>query len=488
MSLKLRHHKWSAKISIPTDVRQHFGGRTHVEKSLGTSDRKLAQVQHDLLAADIRAQIHQLRTGTAPSVDLRDLYVRERAAAVAGEYRATSGRMDDMSPEEFGIDLQIGKIADAYDDPDRTMAADEEARLRALQDARSELQGNPPPVPVEYALPFAKAAEGYLDTWERSATRRKGSNTKQQKQSTFDLWKGFWGDKPLAGIRQQDATRFQDTLRRLDPNWARSKASRALPWPQLMAQFGSHKRGLSQSSINRHMGALEQLWDWAKARGHCDGVNPFAGQRTKLKRGTNAETYLPWETDELKKLLANPPRRRDLHEVMLVAMFSGLRVNEVASLTWAQLKQSEGVHYFQIVEAKTEAGNRQVPVHPRLHWLVDRTRGGDAERIWPNFNPEGPGKRPGADASKAFSDYKRRLGFTGRTKAFHSFRKNVTRIIERAGVPENQWAQVLGHERGFTYGVYNPDGLSIANKADVIALLDYPELPDALLQPPGGVL
>jgi len=99
-------------------------------------------------------------------------------------------------------------------------------------------------------------------------------------------------------------------------------------------------------------------------------------------------------------------------------------------------------------------------------------------RIWPDFNEEGPSKKASADASKMFSDYKRKLGFTARTKAFHSFRKNVTRMIERAGVAEGSWAQVIGHERGFTYGTYNPDGLKLSQKAEIVEIIAYTRLPE----------
>jgi hypothetical protein len=33
---------------------------------------------------------------------------------------------------------------------------------------------------------------------------------------------------------------------------------------------------------------------------------------------------------------------------------------------------------------------------------------------------------------------------------------------------------VFGHERGFTYAVYNPDGITLAQKADIISLIEYP--------------
>jgi hypothetical protein len=50
-----------------------------------------------------------------------------------------------------------------------------------------------------------------------------------------------------------------------------------------------------------------------------------------------------------------------------------------------------------------------------------------------------------------FSDFKANMGLKRRSKAFHSFRKNVTRIMEQNGLPENDWAHICGHERGFTY-------------------------------------
>jgi integrase len=157
-------------------------------------------------------------------------------------------------------------------------------------------------------------------------------------------------------------------------------------------------------------------------------------------------------------------------------MFTGMRLNEIASLTWGQLRTEEGVTFFQVADAKTEAGNRQVPLHPALSWLAKRASGKAKEQlIWGTFNPEGPGKKPGADAGKEFSRFKAARGFTDRQKAFHSFRKNVTTQMERARVPENEWAEIIGHEKGFTYGVYG-SGNTLERKAGIIALIDYPGL------------
>jgi integrase len=303
----------------------------------------------------------------------------------------------------------------------------------------------------------------------------KPSNTRQQKEATYRLFAGWFSDKPLRDIRRSDASKFMDALRTLDPAWARSSSSVGMSWGELHGRYGGHAKGLAASTLNRHAMTLQELWRWGEDRGRCSGNSPFSGLRQRIKPGKNMKGYLPWETEELLQLFSPPPRRRDVTEIMVVALHSGMRINEIASLTYGHIRLNEGVRYFQIEDAKTEAGNRQVPLHSALSWLTDR-KGLPDERVWPQFNPEGPGKKPGADAGKEFSRFKLAKGFIGGRKVFHSFRKNVTRIMERAGVLENEWAQVFGHERGYTYTTYNPDGITLQRKLDLIELIAYPEV------------
>jgi len=183
----------------------------------------------------------------------------------------------------------------------------------------------------------------------------------------------------------------------------------------------------------------------------------------------------------LKALWTPPPARSDLTEIMMVGMFSGMRINEIAALEWRDIREEDGVPVFDIRRAKTEAGVRLVAIHPRLHWLLRRKPGLPDERVWATFNPEGPGKKPGADASREFSRYKARRGFTDRRKSFHSFRKNVVGQLERAGVPESEVAQLVGHEKpGFTFRTYGTKAW-LHRMAEIVAMIEYPgiELPFA---------
>jgi hypothetical protein len=134
---------------------------------------------------------------------------------------------------------------------------------------------------------------------------------------------------------------------------------------------------------------------------------------------------------------------------------------------------------MQVTDAKTNAGIRQVPIHPRLSWLTDRAKEKRSGRVWPGFNEEGPGKKAGADAGKEFSRLKLARGFADRRLAFHSFRKNVVGQLEAKSVPESEVAQLVGHEKGFTFRRYG-GGVSLERLAEIVGLIDYPglSLPD----------
>lgn len=464
-----RGNKWRAKVRIPKELRGRFGGQELLQRTLNALDRPSAKAEAEAWEAGLRSEWAALSpNGTLGKDALRKIYEDGRRAAAGGEYLVfTDGEED---PVELGIAYEIDKIAEKAESGEVGQAA--EARLAALQDALDEHRGKRLKPRRELEPSFSELAAEYVKLW---ATQRglKESNTRQQKEATFRLFAGFIGDKPIRSVRRQDAAAFMDALRRLDPLWSRSPKAKGMTWAEIQRTYGGGAAGLSASTLNRHSTTLKDLWRWAEDRGWCEGKNPFDGFHEKLRLGKNALVYLPWTMDELKILFDPPPSRDDVTEVMVVALHTGLRLNEIASLTLGHIEQSEGVSYIKVKDAKTPAGNRQVPLHPRIAWL-GTLKGDPSTRIWPNFNAEGPGKKPGHDAGKEFSRFKLALGFTDRQKVFHSFRKNVTEIMERKGVPENEWAQVLGHERGFSYGRYSPNGITLARKAELIGLIEYP--------------
>lgn len=481
-SLKQRHNKFEARVRVPKGLVEHYGKQL-LYKTLQSNNRRAAQIEADSWENGLRVEWAALLGHDTDALQglrrVRAEYERVRALAAQGHWELHAGTED---PVLAGIDHELDKMAER--NGQQELSPSELARIAALNDAARERQGLPMKRRRELEPTFSELAGDYVKWW-KAQHGLKPSNTENQKRATFHLFSSFWGDKPLRDVRREDAARFFDALRLLEPTYARSSAARELSWTELQRQFGGRDRGLSDATMNRHSQTLQQLWSWAEERGHSEGRNPFTGFRKRLKQGVNVNGYVAWEKDELEKLFHPAPKRTDLTEVMLVGMFTGMRLNEIASLTGNQVRTDEGVTYIQVVDAKTPAGNRQVPLHSSLGWLKDRAKSAGEGRIWPMFNPEGPGKKAGADAGKEFSRHKMARGFGNRQKAFHSFRKNVTRIMERERVPENEWAQVFGHEKGFTYGRYNPDGITLAQKAAIIARIAYPgvNLPEPSREP-----
>jgi len=468
--IQSRHNKWRASVRIPKELQGRYDGRTLIQRTLQARDRASAKAEAEAWEAGLRSEwAATSSTATTSRAVLRQIYEDGRRAALGGEYVV---HIDGENPVEAGIDYEVDKLAERAEADGGELHEAAAARLAALQDAKAERRGKAPKPRKELEPSFSELAAEYVRLW---ATQRglKESNTRQQKEATFRLFAGYSGDRPIRQVKRADAAGFMDALRQLDPLWSRSPKAKGMAWAEIFKKFGGRSVGLSASTLNRHGITLQELWRWAEDRGHCDGKNPFSGFHEKLKPGRNQLGYLPWTADELKLLFDPAPKRADVAEVMTVALHTGMRMNEIAALTLGDIQEDEGVTYIKVKDAKTEAGNRQVPLHPRIAWLGKLT-GKPGDRVWPGFNGEGPGKKPGQDASKEFSRFKAAKGFKDRRKVFHSFRKNVTQIMERQGVPENEWAQVLGHERGFTYKRYNPEGITLARKAELIGLIDYP--------------
>lgn len=469
--LQNRHNKWRAAVRIPKELQGRYEGRQLLQRTLQARDKASAKAEAEAWEAGLRSEWAAVSPNVTTSrAALRQIYEDGRRAALANEYLVYADT--DTDPAEAGIDYEIDKLAEQAEAAGGELHPAASARLAALQDAKVVHRGKTPKPRRELEPSFSELAADYVKLW---ATQRglKDSNTRQQKEATFRLFAGFFGDKPIRQVRKVDAAGFMDALRQLDPLWSRSPKAKGMSWAEIHKKFGGRSPGLSASTLNRHGTTLQELWRWAEDRDHCEGKNPFVGFHEKLRPGKNQLGYLPWSADELKLLFNPPPKRADVTEVMVVALHTGMRLNEIASLTLGDIREAEGVPYIEVQDAKTQAGNRQVPLHPRIAWLGKLT-GKPSDRVWPGFNDEGPGKKPGHDAGREFSRFKAAKGFTDRRKVFHSFRKNVTEIMERQSVSENEWAQVLGHERGFTYGRYSPHGITLGRKAELIGLIDYP--------------
>jgi integrase len=145
--------------------------------------------------------------------------------------------------------------------------------------------------------------------------------------------------------------------------------------------------------------------------------------------------------------------------VPLIALFSGMRSEEICQLRVDDVKRAAGVWHFDVTEGdgqriKTEAGTRKVPVHSALvaAGLLEYVKNANKDpsgRLFPGLKPGGPDGKLNWYFTRRVGDHFTKLGITRDRVTFHSLRKNTVNAFERARVHQSEAALIVGHERGF---------------------------------------
>jgi len=165
----------------------------------------------------------------------------------------------------------------------------------------------------------------------------------------------------------------------------------------------------------------------------------------------------------------------------LISAFTGCRREEVAQLKASDIKQTDGVWYFEFCHdgnGKTEAATRVVPLH---HVLIDAglLRYRDAlpreSRLFPGLKGRvSKGGKLGPTLGDAFEWWRKRLGIERDGVNFHSFRHCVGDRLRKAGVAKDDRGSLLGHaDVEMQNKVYGHNGPGLKRLAAVVEAIDY---------------
>jgi integrase len=267
---------------------------------------------------------------------------------------------------------------------------------------------------------------------------------------------------------------------------------------KLVEKSASRPGRLSNRTINSYVSALSGVFKWADKRGYFEGRNPFAGQSRAEGAGNGWRAY---NSEELTKLFNNPllrnmaaeqrirPKKYTFENAMawipLIALFSGMRSNEICQMRAGDVRRKEGIWVFNVSEEaagqslKTTAAARVVPVHSELvrcgflNYLKALQRDG---QLFPALKSGGPDGKFNHYFAKRFTVYRRGCGVTAPRTSFHSFRKNVAQALKDKRATPAEIAELIGHEQGFTLSVYAPMQLPLPALSELIERVKYPGL------------
>jgi integrase len=249
----------------------------------------------------------------------------------------------------------------------------------------------------------------------------------------------------------------------------------------------------SNRTINKYAATLAKVYKSARSRGRFTGQNPFEG----LRRKVGGQKYAPFTMPELESLFGSftfeAPKRHSPESALpwasLIALYSGLRLEEIAQLDVADIHPQDGIMVFEIHNGarnhlKNETSERLVPVHSeliRLGLLRYRDSLPKDGLLFPGLKRRtSKGGKIGARIGELFRKRIEALGIKqkaakdNRRICFHSLRKNAGGAMERGGASESDSGRVLGHALGMTFGTYSQPVLERVQ--ETVERIQYPGL------------
>lgn len=427
--LEKRRNLYYAKLTIPEDVREKLGNKLRFFKSLGTPIKSVADREAAPLIGKWKAMIAEARGNT-------DALTEE---ALRWQRHLTFQRNPPKGSEAIystGLDVLEEQLHD---------------RAANLTEAHGSETGQK----------FRAIAEG----------------TARLTREHFAEWKAQI--KLAAKTKDQAIKDVELLVSRLSTLEEITKGN-IKKWMNDIARSG---KGLATQK--RILSFCRNYWKYLQSHDVVpadatpfDGVLIIAkGNRSSTKQGganlpySAAEVVKLWEAARKRKvgLAKNAPFDTQLADLIMLGAYTGARIEELCSLKTSDVTK----HSFRIIDSKTEAGIREVPIHSALKVLITKL----AEESNDGYLLSGLTFNKYDDRSNAigkrYGRLKTALGFTG-SYTFHSLRSTLVTQLENAGVSENLAADIVGHEKPrITYGLYS-GGASLAVKRQAIELVSYP--------------
>jgi integrase len=298
------------------------------------------------------------------------------------------------------------------------------------------------------------------------------AKTLGEKEDALSLLGEVTGGKPLCQMTKADAREVKDVLLRLPRNRRKNPATRDLVLRDMLAVKGAQV--IAARTLNAYISNMQSFFKWAVNNGHAE-VNVFDNTRIRIANKTTDDDRKAFTDEQLRlifrHLTENPDGlvKKDDHKwPSLIAMFSGMRLNEVAQLQPDDVRQVDEVWCFDVntkgdtnKSLKNQSSHRLVPVHQRLldagilTFLAAQKTAGVA-RLFPSLTyskQNGYGRNTG----RWFND--RLLPALGMPKRsglmFHCMRHTMITQLGQKDIPDTHLRAIVGHRQtGVTYNSY----------------------------------
>ncbi|MGO4638453.1 site-specific integrase [Mesorhizobium sp. 2RAF45] len=210
-----------------------------------------------------------------------------------------------------------------------------------------------------------------------------------------------------------------------------------------------------------------------------DGRVPYSPDQ--LRAIFKSPVFTGSKSDARRALPGSLVLRDSKFWIPLIAVYSGMRLGEIAQLLVADIGTDNGVLYFDVNRSedktlKTSASLRKIPVHSKLLEIgfgdhVASLKLSGTKRLFPDIEA-GAGGYWSHTFSKWWGRYARAVKFHTSETVFHSFRHNFKDALYAGEVSETAARQLMGHADRTPHGEYGR-GLPLSNLKAAIDRVQY---------------
>ena len=311
-----------------------------------------------------------------------------------------------------------------------------EQRLAALMASAAA----PPPAPAAgNAGLFSKVWPLYIDQAELQGD----SKGIKDKRRTYMEFQRLFGDMDFNAVSDQQASAWKARI------------------------LGT---GVSVARADSKISHMNMLFAWARDNHHRHLGNPFTTLRIGKKKGAGkrhpghgtqeTENYTAFEQADLARIFepkaytAFMMGRPDYYWLPLLALHTGARLSELASLRVNDLRTKDGITHISIERGKNSNSLRKVPLTDTMlassfQLYAQRVREAgilDANNealLFPHLLPSENGY--GKNTSRRFGEWLDEIGITDSNKVFHSFRSTFIRRMKERNVNAGMLMALVGH-------------------------------------------
>lgn len=350
---------------------------------------------------------------------------------------------------------------------------------------RTKTHSSPDSFTPESVRLFSEVLQDYFKHYEHRDKR-----TNHEKTVVFNRFmESIGGDKPVQDITKGECVRFRDTYSLLPKRIANHLRGKSMA-DVLAAVEGTEYPRVTKATVNLALDDVRHFFTWAIKLDVFMGKNPVDGIAYE---GVKKKSYEMFTDDDLRKLFTAPEflaqrtgKYPERYWLILILLHSGARREEIAQLRVEDVREQEGIPYFDITATEADGkrlknvqSRRRVPIHSALVKLgffdyLKRRKEEGSKLLFPP-SPKVKGRvTPGDAVGKWFHRLRHDHGVPGR-KPLHSFRHTVITRLAGAGVPQDIREIIVGHASDSVHGqtYMHRDAIPITLLRDNLNKLDF---------------